>query len=101
MDPGNKKFLLRVWRDKPEDLEKPPQKYWEANITDAYEIPHVGSSLESYSGLTDYARYRVFDVRHNIGGALADLTIEGRSITKESKPPEGDEGLPLVLAYLD
>ncbi len=96
---GNIEYILRVWKQKPENLEHLSNEFWQAHVKEAYSIPEIGQAIESCSGLDDYSRYRVFDVRHTIGGALAELVTEGRSELKETRTPKGNNGLVHVLAY--
>jgi len=93
-------YILNVWTEKPEDISNVPDGYWRAHITEAPRIPEIGEAIES-SSFDAFTRYRVFDVRHSIGGGLSELVIEGRSELKESKTPEGTEGLVRVLAYVE
>jgi len=94
-------YKLSVWKEKPEDLSQLPFEYWRVHVTDAYKIPEIGESIESSCGLDDYERFRVFDVRHNIGGVLSYLVTDGRSQLKEARVPEGEKGLVHVLAYAE
>src|SRR3989338_5191421 len=91
-------YLLHVWRAKPQDQSKLSPEYWRAHITKAPAIPQIGAALNSSSDFDNYNRFRVFDVQYNLGPGLAELAIQGRTRVREMSPPEGENGLPLVLA---
>ncbi|HLD72536.1 MAG TPA: hypothetical protein VJA23_03040 [Candidatus Nanoarchaeia archaeon] len=98
--PGQE-YILQVWKEKPINLLSPSNQYWSAHVTNAHRIPCIGECLDSSSGFDDYNRFRVFDVRHNIGGGLAELVTEGKGTLKHTSTPERGQGLLLVLAYLE
>ena len=95
---GDIEYILQVWREIPEDSKYSPVDCWEAHVQNAPAIPKIGEAIDS-SGFDAFSRYRIFDVRHQIGGALAELTTESRSKLKTTTVPEGNEGLIHVLAY--
>ncbi len=94
-------YILHVWEEKPTDLTNLSTKYWRAHVTDASGIPRIGESIFSDSGFDECNLFRVFEVRYKIGSVLSELVTSGRSELKETKTPEGEKGLPTVLAYAE
>lgn len=92
-------YELHVWRKKPENFSALPLEYWRAHVTGAYKIPSIGEAIESAGFLDDYNLFRVFEVKHRIGGGLSALVTDGRSKLKEVSTPTEMKGLVLVLAY--
>jgi len=95
-------YMLEVWEKKPnEPLQFLSNRHWRAHVTNAYAIPRIGELIFSEDGLELDAKYRVFDVRHDISPRLSSLIVQGREEVKKVVVPEGERGLVHVLAYLE
>ncbi len=97
---SNLEYMLRLWREKPENIADPGVYSWKVHVKNAQVIPRIGELLASGSGDGDeYTDYKVFNVVHMIPGIWCPTT-QGMKRDAERTIKEGEDGLVIVWAYV-